>query len=95
MAPEKMPEATYDYALHIDGPLVDTLTPMLMADPEGFNASLGEALVLHATYWTRELRNSTDGFISVALTALAVTAFDQGLPIDQRSDYLLAFLLDG
>ena len=95
IAPEKMPDATCDYALHVDGPLVDTLTPMLMGDSAEFNTSLAEALALHAKYWTREPRNSTDGFISVALTALAVTAVDQGVLVDQHSEYLLSFLLDG
>lgn len=95
ITPERMPDATYDYALHVDAPLVDLMTPLLMGDSADFNAMLANALALHARYWTREPRNLTEGFVSVAITALAVTAIDQGLVVEQRSEYLLSCLLEG
>lgn len=92
ITPDRMPDPTYDYALHIDAPLVDMMTPILMDDSADFNAMLADALALHAKYWTREPRNFTEGFVSVAITALAVIAIDQGLVVDQRSEYLLSYL---
>ena len=89
-----MPEPTYDYALHIDGPLIDMFVPLLSDDKEDFNAMLIQALEYHKKYWSREQKNIVGGLVSLPITALAVMAKDYGFHVDHTSDYLLQFLID-
>ena len=91
---DAMPEPTYDYALHIDGPLIDMFVPLLSDDKEDFNAMLIQALEYHKKYWSREQKNIVGGLVSLPITALAVMAKDYGFHVDHTSDYLLQFLID-
>lgn len=91
---DEMPAPTYDYALHVDGPLIDLFVPILSDDKEDFNAMLVQALQAHKKYWSTEPKNIPDGLLSLPITALAVMARDYGFPIDHTSDYLLQFLVD-
>ena len=45
-----MPDETYNYALHIDGPLIDLFTPIFTNDEKDFNKMLFDALDLHKKY---------------------------------------------
>jgi hypothetical protein len=92
--PDAMPEATYDHALHVDGPLIDLFVPIFSGDADDFDAMLQKALELHVKYWQRQPRNFLEGLVSVPLTALAVMAKDYDLEFRQRSDLLLLHLID-
>jgi hypothetical protein len=90
----EMPASTYDYALHIDGPVIDMFTPILINDKNDFNRLLLQALELHKKYWTKQQENLVDGLISLPITALTVMAKNYDFDIDHTSDYLLQFLID-
>nr|WP_068890812.1 immunity 49 family protein [Pedobacter panaciterrae] len=94
MKKDKMPEPTYDYALFIDGPLIDMFTPIIMNDEKDFNETLLNALEFYKQYWSKKQKNIPDGLISLPITALTVMAKDYDLNINHTSDYLLQYLID-
>ncbi len=91
---DKMPDSTYEYALHIDGPVIDIFTPLLMKDENDFNAMLLNAFELHKSYWANQQANLADGLISIPLTAMAVMAKDYDFKIEHTSDYIIQSLVD-
>ncbi|NQX56179.1 immunity 49 family protein [Pedobacter panaciterrae] len=91
---DKMPEPTYEYALFIDGPVIDMFTPIFMNDEKDFNETLLSALELYKKYWSKEQMNIPNGLISLPITALTVMAKDYDLNIKHTSDYLLQYLID-
>ncbi|MDB5014959.1 MAG: hypothetical protein JWQ25_3161 [Daejeonella sp.] len=90
-----MPDETYNYALHIDGPLIDMFTPIFTNDEKDFNEMLLNALDLHKKYWTKEPKNIPNGLISLPITAITVMAKDYDFKIEHTSDYLVQHLIDG
>lgn len=92
---DKMPDGTYNYALHIDGPLIDMFTPILTNDEKDFNEMLLDALNLHKKYWSKEQKNIPNGLISLPITAITVMAKDYGFKIEHTSEYLIQYLIDG
>lgn len=91
---DEMPKPTYEYALYIDGPVIDMFTPIFTGDKKDFNDMLLKALELHKKYWATQQENMVDGLISLPITALTVMAKDYDFNIDHTSDYLLQFLID-
>lgn len=91
---DAMPEGIYDYALRIDGSLVDLFTFVLTHEAEEFNAALLVALERYRAYWSKQPANYPDGLISLPLTALVVMAKDHDLAVVHSSDFLLGALTD-
>ena len=90
-----MPDETYNYALHIDGPLIDLFTPILTNDKKDFNEMLLNALNLYKKYWSKEPKNIPNGLISLPITAISVMAQDYDFKIEHTSDYLVQHLIAG
>ncbi len=91
---DKMPEPTYDYALLIDGPVIDMFTPLMMHSEKEFNEMCLHALECHKKYWNNQQPNTFEGLISLNITALTVMAKDYDFKIEHTSDYIVQSLVD-
>ena len=86
-----MPGAIFDFALRINGPVIDLFTSLLTADEKNFNRQLQHALELHKKYYSQSDEYSivSEGLVSLPLSALKILALNQGLKVDITSDYLI------
>lgn len=86
-----MPGAIFDFALRINGPIIDLFTSLLTADEKNFNRQLQYALELHKKYYSQSDEYSiiSEGLVSLPLSALKILALNQGLKVDITSDYLI------
>lgn len=92
--------AARDYAQFIVSPEIELA--LLHRDPDGFDQSLRNALVLHRRYWAEIQPNPGEpqdndpaGFIALGPLAWAALRHDQGLPVGIRSDYLPRGVVEG
>lgn len=95
-APEQAKFATRDYMLFVAYPPANILFRILRGTAEQFNEALTQATTAHRDYWRQtDLADNPDGFIALAVLAMAIRGRDDGFPVEVESDYLPKNLVDG
>jgi len=85
-------------------PQLDLWQTVLDNDTNAFNEVLEKAIQKHHQYWSQEKDddggesykcNYPEGFVAMNLVAIASYAYDKGMEITYKSDYLPSFFIEG
>ncbi|WP_405247760.1 immunity 49 family protein [Cellulophaga sp. Asnod2-G02] len=87
-----------EFVTYLYEPLLFVYEALLRNNEEDFNAQLIEALTRHKTYYDTQKNNrcnDSDGWISWRLLRAVALAYDNGIKINVKSDYIPEWLYKG
>ncbi|ADV48625.1 hypothetical protein Celal_1311 [Cellulophaga algicola DSM 14237] len=87
-----------EFVTYLYEPLLFVYEALLRNNEEDFNAQLIEALTRHKTYYDTQKNkrcNDSNGWISWRLLGAAALAYDKGIKINVKSDYIPEWLYKG
>ncbi|WP_158974850.1 immunity 49 family protein [Cellulophaga sp. L1A9] len=87
-----------EFVTYLYEPLLFVYEALLRNNEEDFNAQLIEALTRHKTYYDTKKNNrcnDSDGWISWRLLGAVALAYDNGIKINVKSDYIPEWLYKG
>lgn len=87
-----------EFVTYLYEPLLFVYEALLRNNEEDFNAQLIEALTRHKTYYDTQKDkrcNDSDGWISWRLLGAVALAYDNGIKINVKSDYIPEWLYKG
>ncbi|WP_157172552.1 immunity 49 family protein [Nocardia pneumoniae] len=88
--------ASRDYMLLVAYPSANILFRLLRDTTEEFNDALVQATTAHRDYWRQaDFEDNPDGFVALAVLAMAIRGRDNGFPVEIESDYLPENLVNG
>jgi hypothetical protein len=88
--------ASRDFMLLVAHPPVNVLFRILRGGPEEFNDALVQATTAHRDHWRQVgFADNPDGFVALAVLAMAIQGKDSGFPVEIESGYLPANLVSG
>jgi len=94
--PDKLPPIYHDWVLDITVPMLAMLYRIVERREGAFNEELEKALVRHRHYYTQSKDRSNDpsGMIALRPLALACLAYDAGIDIFVKSDYIPQVIIE-
>ncbi|MEU3649146.1 immunity 49 family protein [Lentzea sp. NPDC034063] len=94
--PRRARFASSDFMLLVAYPPVNVLFRVLRGGPEDFTDALVQATEAHRDHWRQAgFADNPDGFVSLAVLAVAIRGRDNGFPVEVESGYLPENLLSG
>ncbi|MFJ5988811.1 immunity 49 family protein [Lentzea sp. NPDC092896] len=94
--PRRARFASGDFMLLVAYPPVNVLFRVLRGGPEDFTDALVQATRAHRDHWRQAgFADNPDGFVALALLAVAIRGRDNGFPVEVESGYLPENLLSG
>jgi hypothetical protein len=96
-APSALRITEAEQALKIVHPPMNLFYRLILMDQEGFTTTLGEALELHKSFYTKteEPAGEIQGLVPLQILAITCLGYEVGLSIETESNYIPLHLVQG